>query len=118
MKNQTQQKHTATPWEVDGDTIRHNSKWELCRVLGGIKDGEREANAEFIVKACNNYYTTKTIIEDCEDEIQVLKETNTEIVEALKELLPLIEMTDNERRICPDKAKALDQAQQALKKAK
>lgn len=78
-------KHTATPWEKDyGGTIGHiksmanindpNGKYPstptVCRydvMTPSISKDEQEANAAFIVKACNSFYGMLEALENVDD---------------------------------------------------
>ena len=79
-------KHTATPWKLskngDVETIRIFCKngYEVCRasdlpsVFGNNRYGdggtkEQEANAEFIVRACNSH---DALVEACQEMFEEL----------------------------------------------
>lgn len=52
--------HTPTPWEVDNHGIIFHGKTQIGTVATQpmykeAPEGTTEANARFIVKACNNY---------------------------------------------------------------
>ena len=54
----TQEKHTPTPWNTDGLAIVGQSpemEVAVCTTDRDIPRTEADANAEFIVKACNSY---------------------------------------------------------------
>ena len=56
------QKHTSGKWEAwkDGSVIAKFKTGQSCKVAESndlfLIDGTAEANAQFIVKACNNHY--------------------------------------------------------------
>jgi len=55
-------KHTPLPWEVNTDTppfflkFRHATKHIGTARNDALSNDEAQANAEFIVRACNNHY--------------------------------------------------------------
>ena len=51
-------KHTKTPWvyPLGSTTVRAKSGgFHLCNMSNGVSVKEQEANAEFIVRACNSH---------------------------------------------------------------
>ena len=80
--------HTQTPWKYDGDgfdslaaqdfgtdgyTVMDDECTPICEMIDMGDDEEAEANAAFIVEACNNY--------------ERLKKENAELTLALKEYI-------------------------------
>ena len=62
---ETQAEHTQTPWEVGSDpyTILTENRGLLAKTTHYWVDPESaKANAEFIVKACNNYQETRNLL--------------------------------------------------------
>lgn len=103
MKTKQEQKHTPL------DNVCIVQKYgDSDRVLELRK--EFEESKQFIEMAVNSHDENVRIIEDCEDEIQVLKETNDELVEALKELVSYEAIIRNQAD------KAIKKAKQVLKK--
>lgn len=79
------EKHTPTPWVVTTDAQgnlavnNHNnfrSDFPLATLCHGMK--EKHANAEFIVKACNNHYAL----------LHALKEARIETYKLAQQLCP------------------------------
>ena len=67
-------KHAPTPWKASGKTIKGNtcrdsSKVTIARVdsRGKFVPGCDEANAEFIVRACNNHDALLAALKECSD---------------------------------------------------
>lgn len=53
------QKHTPTPWLLDGFDICHHTGPATIHVIAKTStpvEGDEQANAEFIVRACNAHY--------------------------------------------------------------
>lgn len=67
----SEMKHTKLPWhvgDVDAETLQINIIGEpqygfyVCGVIAGVES--QEANAEFIVRACNSYYDMLAVCKD------------------------------------------------------
>ena len=58
-KTDTQQSHTPTPWAVEGWLIVKDKgvRYSIADVMttANLNDSEKEANAAFIVRACNSH---------------------------------------------------------------
>ena len=55
----TNNKHTPTPWAIEKYCVWAGDKY-VAATQTGINEEEQQANATFIVKACNNYETLLT----------------------------------------------------------
>lgn len=62
--------HTPTPWEVDNHGIIFHGKTQIGTVATQpmykeAPEGTTEANARFIVKACNNFEAMRDTLKAC-----------------------------------------------------
>ncbi len=88
-------KHTRLPWETEGNPSDDpDPRWQIVSmttetILAVTCGGNDQANAEFIVLACNGYKGLQTLLEDALDWIEGVVEIypeafSTEIVDELK----------------------------------
>lgn len=99
-------KHTPAPWNL-GKVKKSHALFieapsrDICQMVGPV-DKRREANAEFIVRACNAH---EELVNICEDMANALEEVHRK--------MPMHRCTVD----CPDIRKHVAQARAALDKA-
>ena len=121
-------KHIITPLTVKkgaGLERRHYFYSSDGYCLGTTQGNHSEANAEFIVKACNEYYKNQSLLNDAIEsnkawigQNEYLKSVKNELVEALRECLyDLEEISGKNKDEAYQYPNAILQAKQALEKA-
>jgi len=83
------QKHTATPWRMGGKmgapedrfVVFGENGWAIAKILEAGNDAEWqaevEANAKFIVRACNSHDELLTVAKGCLGYLKALPESGS-----------------------------------------
>ena len=124
--DKTEQKHTALPWLIScNGSIRSKEVRDkgfddnICSMpFSSIREmdqmPEAKANAEFIVKACNDFYIHEELMKQGSQKIDELIQQKNELVEALREITSEFEIM---HPILHPNNETLTKAKQALEKA-
>ena len=94
-------KHSELPWVYDEDFDLIDSKDEsiVCDFVGDSFYNSKN-NAEFIIKACNEYYPMikiiKVLIEKLDDDVWMLELSNNEII-CVESIKNIVKQTETEK---------------------
>jgi len=111
MEKEKKAEHSPLPWHTDrerafiwgqdkehGEMIAEIRNWGYLTSVMNLTEEEavtvQYANAEFIVKACNNYYDLQKALEHRMEEVEKLKEQNKNLNKFDKENCARMEEQD------------------------
>ncbi len=113
-------KHTPLPWSSwrgkshiigEGSEVIRNNR-PICRCKGDYHFyNNYEANAEFIIKACNSYYDSQATIASQEETIR-------ELVEVLEDCVEYSSLSEEYRPIPNTERELMEDIESAISKAK